>query len=149
MAISHAVKLYAGKVTVIAPHVPSFAPYLAENAGIILVNALPKRPGWIYSSLKVYPSQQFAENSEMSAQGTHFKSWQWPNMSNLSKFISFDTLSEFEHKFGYSPPRKLISRARDALSNSTRASCYSWSFFAAFSHNYVVSSAIGAPKCSA
>ena len=105
MAIFHTVNLYAGKVTVLAPYVPSFAPNLAKNSSIIVVNALPKRPGWIYSSLKVYPSQQFSENSEISAQGTHFKSWQWPNMSNLSKFISFDPLYEFEHNFGYSPSR--------------------------------------------
>ena len=134
------------KITVFAHHVISFELDLAKNASITVVNALPKRPGCINSSLNVYPSQQLSDTYDISAQGTHFIFWQWPKMSNLSKFISFDPLSEFEHNFGYSPPRRLISRAWDALSGSTPESCYSWSFFASFSPNKVGLSALCAPN---
>ena len=94
----------------------------------------------------MYPSQQFSEFSEIFARGTHFISWCWPNMSDLSKIIYFHPLSEFEHNVGYSPPRKLISRALDALGNFTLALCSYRSYFSSVSTNKVVLSAVGASK---
>ena len=91
------------------------------------------------------PPRSFLKH-EISAHWIHFISWQWQNMSSLSKFISFDPISEFEHYFGNSHPRKLLSRAWDALGNSTLAPCFSGSFFTPTSPNKVVLSAICAPK---